>query len=73
MTFTGGGGAHPGTELIQLHFLGELAPARSDAVHQHVRGCERCGAEAAEIVDLLAILALGADRDELPVPPAIKP
>jgi anti-sigma factor RsiW len=55
--------AHVGEEQIGLHFLGELDPERSDAVHRHLQSCRRCGAKGEEVVETLAALALGADHD----------
>jgi anti-sigma factor RsiW len=59
------GDAHIQEEQLVLHYLGELDPARSDAVHRHLTACPRCGASAGEIVEVMAALTL-ADLDRPP-------
>jgi Putative zinc-finger len=57
---------HVEEELLGLHFLGELDPAHSDVIHQHLQGCATCRAGADEVVETLAALALLTGED----PPA---
>lgn len=57
--------AHVEEEQLVLHYLGELHHARSDEVHRHLSGCPSCGAQAREIVEAMAALAM-AELDRAP-------
>ncbi|GLZ02250.1 zf-HC2 domain-containing protein [Actinoplanes sp. NBRC 103695] len=61
---------HPEEEHIVLHFLGELDPADSDTLHQHLASCPQCQAKSETITDTLAALALDtADTTDTPTAP----
>lgn len=53
-----GSDAHVDQELLGLHYLDALDPAESDVIHQHLEQCPACQAQADEVIDTVAALAL---------------
>ncbi|MDP9793435.1 anti-sigma factor RsiW [Catenuloplanes nepalensis] len=58
---------HPVAELLGVYYLDALPDSRDGEIEAHLAGCAACRATAAEIVELVAALALveGAHRAEL--------
>jgi anti-sigma factor RsiW len=56
--------AHIHEERIQLHYLGELSFAESDAIHRHLESCTQCKAIGTEIVETMAAIALAGDYEQ---------
>jgi hypothetical protein len=53
-----GSDAHVDQELLGLHYMDALDPAQSDVIHQHLEECSACRAQADEVIDTVAALAL---------------
>ncbi|MCI4061379.1 zf-HC2 domain-containing protein [Micromonospora sp. R77] len=67
------GDAHVEESTLGSHFLGELSPAESDAIHRHLQDCDSCRTQADAVVDAIALLELADLAAELGVitePPA---
>ncbi|MFF5175367.1 zf-HC2 domain-containing protein [Micromonospora sp. NPDC000089] len=54
------GDAHVEDATLGLHFLGELSPAESDAVHRHLQECAPCRERGDAVVDTVALLEMAA-------------
>jgi len=53
-----GSDAHVDQELLGLHYMDALDPAQSDVIHRHLEECSACRAQADEVIDTVAALAL---------------
>jgi hypothetical protein len=50
--------AHVDQEMLGLHYMDALDPAQSDVIHRHLEECSVCRAQADEVIDTVAALAL---------------
>jgi hypothetical protein len=68
------GDPHVDPETLGSHFLGELSPARTDAVHRHLRECASCRAQGDIVAEAAAALAFLELEDVVarpsPAPPS---
>jgi hypothetical protein len=65
--------AHVDQELLGLHYMDALDPAQSDVIHRHLEECATCRAQADEVVEAVAALALLGTDDLVPGTAATPP